>query len=251
MSAAIAAVVGAGLGTAALASSAGLTGAAVTAAGLGGAGLVQGVLSSQTQSGALRESTQAQTQASQASIEEQRRQFDTYRQLLQPYVDAGVISLEHQQALLGNLGPDQQAQAIQGITQGPLYTGLLQQGEDAILQNASATGGLRGGNTQAALMQYRPELLNSLLTQRYSQLGGLTSMGQSAAAGVGQTGLGVASNISNLTAQIGQAQSQQALGLGAINNQGLALGGNLAGLLLQRSGGAPLSQAGSLVGQLF
>ncbi|WP_449405980.1 hypothetical protein [Massilia phosphatilytica] len=36
----------------------------------------------------------------------------------------------------------------------PRFQALQQQGNDAILANASATGGLRGGNVQGALGQF-------------------------------------------------------------------------------------------------
>ena len=57
---------------------------------------------------------------------------------------------------------------------------MVQQGQDAILQNASAIGGLRGGNTQAALAQFRPALLSQLIAEQYNRLGGLSSLGQNA-----------------------------------------------------------------------
>ena len=169
--------------------------ASTVAAGIGAVG---SFLGARSQSDAANRASEAQVASSQAAIAEQRRQFDVFRQLLQPYVDSGVMSLRHQEDMLGLSGPDSQAKAIQNIIDGPLYSGLLQQGEDAILQNASATGGLRGGNTQAALSQYRPQLLNNLLNQRFGQLGQITGMGQSSAAGVGQGAMQMGTNVGNL-----------------------------------------------------
>ena len=82
------------------------------------------------------------------------------------------------------------------------------------MQNASATGGLRGGNTQAALAQFRPQLLNQLINQRYQNLAGMTALGQNAAAGTGNAGMQTASNISNLYQQTGAAQAGAALAQG-------------------------------------
>jgi hypothetical protein len=95
-----------------------------------------------------------------------------------------------------------------------MFTSMLQQGENSILQNASATGGLRGGNTQAALAQFSPALLSQMINDQYSRLGGLTALGQNAAAGVGNAGMQTGSNISALLQQQGAAQAGNALGQG-------------------------------------
>jgi len=80
-------------------------------------------------------------------------------------------------------GSEAQKAAISAIEQGPEFTELAKQGETGILSNASATGGLRGGNTQGALAQFRPSLLNSLINQQYERLGGLSGMGMSSILG--------------------------------------------------------------------
>jgi hypothetical protein len=89
---------------------------------------------------------------------------------------------------------------------------LTQQGENALLQQASATGGLRGGNIQAALSQFRPQLLSSLIEQQYGRLGGMTALGQQSAAGVGTAGMETGTNIANLLGQRGAALAGGELG---------------------------------------
>lgn len=101
---------------------------------------------------------------------------------------AGAGALRGQQALTGLLGADEQQRAIAEIANSPELAALTQQGETAILQNASATGGLRGGNTQAALAQFRPQLLSGLINQRFGQLGGLAGLGAQSYQGLGQLG---------------------------------------------------------------
>ena len=108
---------------------------------------------------------------------------------LKPYADAGLPALEMQKAMSGSLGPEAQAQAYDNIRNSAGFQDQLRMGENSILSNASATGGLRGGNTQAAMGQFAPALLNQAIGQQYSQLGGLTSIGQNAAAGVGNAGM--------------------------------------------------------------
>lgn len=182
-----------------------------------GAGVVGGVLSSRAQSKAASKAANAQIQSSEMGVEEQRRQFDAVQKLLKPYSDAGLSGLAGQQDLLGINGTTAQQAAIDGINNSAEMQTYLQQGENAILQNASATGGLRGGNTQAALVQFRPQLLNQLINQRYQNLAGMTALGQNAAAGTGNAGMQTASNISNLYQQSGAAQAGAALAQGQAN----------------------------------
>lgn len=173
-----------------------------------------GYMSSKAQKKAANTAAGAQMEASEMGVEEQRRQFDAIQKLLKPYADAGLSGLSGQQDLLGINGTKAQQAAIGNINNSAEMQTYLQQGENAILQNASATGGLRGGNTQAALAQFRPQLLNQLINQRYQNLAGMTSLGQNAAAGTGNAGMQSASNISNLYQQSGAAQAGAALASG-------------------------------------
>ena len=161
---------------------------------------------------ASQKAADAQSEASQAGIDEQRRQFDKMVQLLSPYTQAGSGSLKAQQNILGLNGAAAQKNAISGIENSEYFKSTAKQGENAILQNASATGGLRGGNTQGALAQFRPQLLNQLVQQQYQNLGGITSLGQNSAAQTGNAGMQSASNIGNLLAQGGAAQAGGYLG---------------------------------------
>jgi hypothetical protein len=189
------------------------------AAAVAGGTIVGGYLTSQSQKSAAKDAANAQTASSEAGIAEQRRQFDQIQQLLAPYVNAGTGALAGQQDLLGRNGAAAQQSAIDGIQNSAQFKALQQQGNDAILANASATGGLRGGNTQAALAQFQPQLLSQLIEQQYQRLGGLTSLGQNAAAGTGNAGLQTGNNITQLLGQQGQAQAGAALAAGKANGQ--------------------------------
>ena len=105
-----------------------------------------------------------------------------------------------------------------------------EQGEQGILQNAAATGGLRGGNIQAALGQFRPQMLQNMIQQQYANLSGLTSLGQASASGQASSGQQAAGNIGNLYGQIGQAQAGSALGQGQAWGQVLNAPMQLAGM---------------------
>ena len=185
-------------------------------------GKVLGGITGASQSAkAAEQAGQTQAAASQAGIDEQRRQFDSLVQLMSPYVQAGTGAMQQQQALIGLQGPEAQQQAISGFEQSPLFQSMQQQGENAILQNASATGGLRGGNVQAALGQFRPQLLNQLIEQQYGRLGGLAAMGQASAAGQGAQGLASASNIGNLLGNQAQAIAGGQVARGNVGRQAL------------------------------
>jgi hypothetical protein len=174
-----------------------------------------GVVGSSMQADAASSAADAQSASAQAGIAEQRRQFDAIQKLLQPYVTAGTGAVGAQQNMLGLNGTAAQQQAIAALQSSPYFTAMKSQGENSILANASATGGLRGGNTQGALAQFTPALLAQTFQQQYGNLGALTSVGQNAAAGVGNAGLATGQGIAGLLQQQGAAQAGGALGQGA------------------------------------
>jgi hypothetical protein len=67
------------------------------------------------------------------------------------------------------------------------------------------------------LAQFSPQVLNSLINDQYSKLGGLTSIGQNAAAGVGNAGMQTGNNVTNLLGQIGSAGAGNAMAQGRAN----------------------------------
>lgn len=154
----------------------------------------------------------AQTEATQQAIDFQKQMFEKQQALMDPYVQAGTGALKQQQALSGALGPQAQQAAITNIQAGPGFQSALQQGETSLLQNAAATGGVRGGNVQGALAQFSPQLLSQAIDQRYAQLGGLSGLGQASAAGVGAAGMGLGQNVGAGLSRMGDIQAQQALG---------------------------------------
>ena len=200
----------------------GLSGAALAGIAVGGATLISGM----AQADAAESAAQTQAGASQAGIAEQRRQFEAIQKLLEPYVQAGTGAIsqlqpfqqagaqafEQQQAIAGLRGPEAQRAAIAQIEQSPFLQSQIQQGEEALLQRASATGGLRGGNIQGALAQFRPQMLQEALDQQYARLGGLTALGQQSAAGVGAAGMQTGQAVAGLLQQQGAARAGGALG---------------------------------------
>jgi hypothetical protein len=199
---------------------------AVAAATIGSAIIGAGVSIS-----ASKRASKTQMQAADRTADEQRAAREEMRAYLAPYTSAGTPALQAQMAALGLAGPEEQQAYVSQQEQSPIFQALARQQEEAILQNASATGGLRGGNVQGALAQFRPALLNQFLDQQYERLGGLTRLGQASAAGVGASGITSATNIGQAYTQAGQAQAGGILGQANAFNQAIGtIGGQLPGL---------------------
>ena len=198
---------------------------------------------------------------SQEAIAEQRRQFDEIRTLLSPFVQAGYTGMERlpgyitagerafeqQAALAGLSGPEAQRAAVEAISGSPGFQESVRQGEEALLSRAAATGGLRGGNIQAALAQFRPQMLEQAINQAYGRVGGLAGTGlgltenlitggRGAAGATGTAGQTTATNVANLLAQQGAAQAGGALAGAAPFANLAALPGQLVGLNLATGG---------------
>lgn len=207
------ALAGTGLAGSAMApAAAGLNWGAIGKAGIG---MLGGLASAGAQGSAAQQASGIQQQAAQAGQAQ-----------LAPYATAGTGALSAQQDLLGLNGPEAQAKAIAALQASPQFTAQQQLGENRILANASATGGLRGGNVQAALAQYSPALLSQIIGEQYSRLGGLTNTGLSAAGGV-----------SNLIQQGGAAQAGGALAKGQTNANYIGSAVNALGLYYGLNGG--------------
>lgn len=193
--------------------------------------VVGGITGASQAADAAKDASQTQAASAQAGIDQQKQMLEAFQKVLAPYVNAGTGALTGQQDLLGLNGPGAQSTAISGVQTSPQFQTLQKQGEDSILANASATGGLRGGNVQAALEQFSPQLLAQLIEQQYGRLGNLATTGENAAAGVGSAGLQTGSNVASLLQQQGAATAggQIAAGNATANgfNSLLGIGGAL------------------------
>lgn len=161
----------------------------------------------------------AQTQASNAAIGEQRAAREQMRNDLSPYMQAGGGALAQLQAL--NSGD------MSSFKSSPDYQFALEQGIQGLDRSAAARGSLFSGGQQADLMRFGQGLATQNYNNYYSRLADLARMGQNSAAGVGSAGMGAASNIGNFMTGAGQAQAN-AFQQRADANSGLVTG--LAGL---------------------
>lgn len=202
------------------------------------AGGVMAYQGAKEQSKAATQAAEIQAKYGEKAIDAETVRFLEMKELLQPYADAGYGSLKTQQDMIGQGTQEAEQAAIDKIINGPLFGALTKQGETALLQNASATGGLRGGNVEAALSQFRPNLLSSLMNDRYAKLQGITAFGQAAASGQAaatqQLGQDTASGLRGIGDAFAQgtvgAAAATAAGYNAIGKAAQTLGNNVAGL---------------------
>ena len=140
---------------------------------------------------------------------------------LQQFTDVGSAALTAQSDLAGLSGADAQTAAIEGLKGTPEYEMLVREGEEALLQNASATGGVRGGNTASALMEMRPDILVDMINRKYSQYGGLAGAGGNVASSLASNAQNVYQNLLNVGQSSATNTASSANQFGADMAQGL------------------------------
>lgn len=189
---------------------------------------IAGIFGSNKKKKAAQQAAAAQTAAFQQGIDATSAQNELLQQQLEPYLTAGDQALGQQSNLLGLNGAGVQLGSIDALKASPLYQSLFGNGEDAILANGSATGGLRGGNTQRSLADFGRDTLAQTIEAQLSRLGGLSGQGLSAATNGGALG---AQSVAQLTALLsGQGQAKAGGILGAANAD-LEKYGNIANLV--------------------
>lgn len=184
----------------------------------GGASL----LSSSNASSAAQQATAAQSAASQAAIAEQQREFDTQQKNLQPWLTAGTNALSSQSDLLGLNGAGAQQNAISSLQSSPLYQSLFNTGQNTVLNNAAATGGLRGGNATNSLYNLGQSTLASVIQNQLSNLGAISNTGQGTGTALGQLGGNSASAIASLLQQQGATTGGGILSSALAGNKGIS-----------------------------
>lgn len=178
---------------------------------------VGGLIGGGKAKGASRKAEAAQLQYLSQALGEQRRQFDLTREDYAPYLGAGTAALGQQGDLVGLNGSGVQASAIEALRSSPLFQSLFNTGQEAILQNASATGGIRGGNTQRGLADFGADTLAQVIERQLAQLGGISGRGQQAVGDVSSFGANKAAQVASLLGQQGQVRAGGLLTRGGIN----------------------------------
>jgi len=134
-----------------------------------------------------------------ASYQQQALDYLQEREAIpQQFREGALQSLGGLYGLEGGTGNQQEL--IDQAKNSPLYSSIMggqQAGEEAIMRNASATGGLRSGNVQSNMYEYNTQLQNTALLESYNQqvsgLSGLAGLSSNdtaiadAMTGIGET----------------------------------------------------------------
>jgi len=192
----------------------------------GGASLIGGKMAADSAESAANTAANAQGEATDEQLGFQREQLDYLKEL-------DKLPRQYREEALNQLGgaytgdQSQQQTFMDRARQSPLYNQIMgnrQSGEEAIMRNASATGGLRSGNVQSNMYQYNTELQNDALLQSYNQqlqglsgLAGMQGYGNQIASTMGDMGITAGTGI----AAAGQAQAQGQVASGQAWQQGI------------------------------
>jgi hypothetical protein len=253
------------------------------------ADLVSSFISGKSEEKVAKKAADAQVQQAQMGIAETRRAEGVQRQDLAPYTDAGMNAIgllePYYEAGLGSVGglrdiadgtgqgyqgmrdiagmntPQAQQAEMERIRNSPEFMASLKESEDAILRNAAATGGLRGGGLNRQLMQNSNNMFNQAVDKQFGRYGQFAGMGgdvsqflassgqnigtnifgagQASAAGTGAAAMQSAGQVANLMGGIGQAQA------------GAALASNRGIMRANEAHQSTLSDAGQFVASLY
>jgi hypothetical protein len=239
--------IGTGLGVAGLAS-----------AGIGAAASIS---ASGTQSNAANNAANLQAQSAAAATAEQQREFNVQQTNEAPFLATGQNAAQQLETGLQPGGSLVQpwtntftAPTAATEQNDPGYQFRLQQGQQALENSASASGGLLNGNTAVAEQQYGQNyasneysnVYNRALTQyqqqynifqnnqanQFNRLSAASGGGQVAAGQLGQQGQAAAQNIGNIATTSGAQIGQQ------MNNAAAARASGYVGVANAASSGA-------------
>ena len=186
---------------------------------------IGGLLGASSQKKASRQAEADQIAYLNKALGNQQAQFAQTRQDNMPWITEGGKAIGAQGDLTGLNGNDAQQTAITGVQSSPYYESLYRNGLEANLQNAAATGGIRGGNEQRGLADFGKDTLAQSIQQQLANLGGISGQGAQTAIALGQIGQ------NNSNAQSGLYDSQ-----GQVRASGLMYRGGLTAGMWNQAG---------------
>lgn len=162
-------------------------------------GFVADIFSGIQQKKASDNATKAQTQASQATIAEQKRQYDLSRSDQMPWLNAGKNSLAQMQAL--NSGD------YSSFNASPDYQWTLSEGMKGLDRSAASRGRLYSGGYGEDLTRYAQGAASTQYNNYYNKLQSMADQGQTQATQLGNLGSTYANAYGNSQNNIGNARA--------------------------------------------
>jgi hypothetical protein len=225
-----------------------------------GGTIVSSLLSSESSSDAAETAAGASRQASDASVGEQRRQYDLSRADQQPFLTAGTGAVNQ---LATDLRPGGRFASATPFnfqySEDPGYGFRMSEGIKALDRSAASRGGLLSGATMKGAQRYGQDLasqeynnaFNRYVTgfnantgernQLYNRLAGVAGTGQTTAGQLASQGANMASNVGN--AYMSSAANTGNAAMAAAGQRQSAFGGaaNVLGRMYGPQRGQPLN----------
>lgn len=169
----------------------------------------------------------------------QLQMFEQTEQNEAPFLQAGTGALPFLQAGIGTgggnvtgTGPLNAPFTLADFKNSPGYEFQMNQGENAILNSASATGGVKSGNTLKGLTSYGEGVANqdywnaynayvNAQNQKFDQLQTVAGSGQNAAGNLGALSSQVGQSVGNNIVGAGNASAAGTIGLANAAGSGL------------------------------
>jgi hypothetical protein len=163
-----------------------------------------------------------QAQGSREAAETIERRFGETKEALEPYSSGGIEAYKQQQALSGAQGPEAQEAAYGAYRESPGVAWAREQGLRGINQQASAMGGLGGGNRYKRLSEYSQGLALQDFNNYFNRLGSVTGVGLGATQALAGVGGQAAAGQAQMQQNVGTALGQGQLGASQAYSSGLA-----------------------------
>lgn len=224
-----------------------------------GASLLGAYMSSNASSDAANTQANSANNATNAQLKMYNQNVDR----LSPWVSGGQNALGNLSGLLGSNGSNGVVTSpftLQQFQESPGYQFQLQQGDQAILNNASALGGVNSGNTLKSLSSFNQGLANqdyqqalqnytNWQNQLYNMNAGVANLGENAAAQTGSMGTQVANQIGSNMIGAGNALAAGQIGSSNAWANGLSNVGQLGMYaMMKKQGNSGVGGYGSFGG---
>jgi hypothetical protein len=167
-----------------------------------------------------KDAARASAAGSAAALAENRRQYDTTRQDMLPWLEAG-------RGALGRLNDPN------AFTQSPGYNFVRNEGQRGIENSFAARGGAASGNALRALSEFNTGLASQEHNNWWNQQAGMAGLGQTSAQNLGAFGANSANNAGGILQNQGNARAS---GIAGQTNAWTNILGNLGSVWNRRNG---------------